>query len=98
MAADTQQTDLLGLQTFALSEAANDIVNSLMSAYARLSHSESKKTEPDHLLIEGWHNKSIDVQRTYLNLNWNDFSSIEDFIQIAATEWHKLIALEKQRI
>ncbi len=90
-----QQTDPLGLQTFALTESAYDLVCTLRGTYARLGRAERRKTEPNEDQIDEWWCASQQVLSEYQTLNWNDFNAVENFIKRCSEQWCKLKAEEK---
>lgn len=96
--AENQTTqDPLGLNLFALTESAYDLVNSLQGTYGRMSYFESQKEHPDKNLIYHWRNRSKEVGRAYRRLSGKDLSAYEEFIKTSINEWNQLTKLESQR-
>lgn len=89
--------DPLGLQTFALSESAYDMVCTLRGTYGRLCYSERQKNNPNRSQIDEWRWASNMVLDEYQNLNWNDFGIVEKFIERCVTQWHSLELAEKSQ-
>ena len=89
--------DPLGLQTFALTEPAYDLVNTPRGTYGRLSHAERQRPDADQLLINSWQNRSKEIGRMYQRLNGGSLLEMEEFIKGATAEWHQLISLETER-
>ncbi|TAE31646.1 MAG: hypothetical protein EAZ91_07365 [Cytophagales bacterium] len=98
MAATTENStvqDPLGLQTFALSESAYDMVCSLRGIYARLRRAERRKAEPNEDQLNKWWSASQQVISDYRTLNWDDFNAVEDFIKRCSEQWGNLKDKEK---
>lgn len=89
--------DPLGLQTFALSESAYDLVCTLRGTYGRLCYAERQKNNPNRKQIEAWQFASNMVFDEYHNLNWNDFGIVEKFIARCVTQWHDLEVVERSQ-
>lgn len=86
--------DPLGLQTFALSESAYDMVCTLRGAYGRMMYVEMQKTKPDQNQIVEWRFASSSVLEKYHALDWDDFSVVKTFIERCVTEWRDLQVVE----
>ncbi|MCY7357117.1 MAG: hypothetical protein LH609_06540 [Rudanella sp.] len=92
-----QQTDPLGLKTFALSESAYDLTCSLRGIYGRLCHAERQEFDVDQTLINSWQNRSKEIGRAYRRLGGKSLPEIGEFITSITTEWRELTALETER-
>ncbi len=73
-----QQTDPLGLQTFALSESAYDLTCSLRGMLGRLCHAKRQKPDVDQPLISYWQNRSKEIGRAYRRLGGKSLPEIEE--------------------
>lgn len=94
---NTVSQDPLGLKRFALTESAYDLLNSIQGGYARLSYAESQKESPDENLMYHWQTRSKEIGRAYRQLTRKDLSAIDNFIQIATSEWQSVAKLETER-
>lgn len=90
--------DPLGLQRFALTESAYDLVNSIRGAYGRLSYAENLKDAPDQNRINQWRKQSKAIGRAYRKLTGEDLSAFEVFIENATNEWNQVNQLANERI
>jgi hypothetical protein len=92
--------DPLGLQTFALSESAYDLVNRLEGLFNRLIDLETKKIEPNRHQLMVWEEEIDAVLDSYQMLDLNNFDSVKQFIDQHLARWHSLqnSVLEKEKL
>jgi len=96
--ATTQNTvtqDPLGLQRFALTESAYDLINSLTGIYFRLRYKESKASQPDTLKISSWSDRVHELQTIHGNGRWADLFFLEQLIADLTMEYKEAVKQEE---
>lgn len=84
--APSENHDWLGMKRFALTEAAQDLLNRLQGVYGRLAFEERRKSNPDWAKMAVWQQHSEQIARRYWALNWDDLACVEQFILEMRTE------------
>lgn len=89
--------DLLGMQRFALTESAYDLVTSLTGIYSRLHFQESSETAPDDEAMARWKERAHQLRVLYYDGDWTDLNALERLIADLSTEYKQAAVEEAAR-
>lgn len=91
-----QQTDPLGLQTFALSESAYDLMMSLIGLYTRLIQYESEQERPNTKRINDREKRVNQLHELYYQSDWTNLESMPELISTLTDEYKQISQQETE--
>lgn len=89
--------DPLGLNRFALTESAYDLVNSLVGIYSRSIFRESEQAKPDAVQMSLWQDRVDTLHQLQRNGKWADLFFLEQLIVELTNEYKQAATQEEER-
>jgi|GEM_PF-5455486 len=90
--------DPLGLQTFALTESAYDLMTSLIGIYERLLHLESERRTPNNEQISTWEGRLQQIHELYYRSDWATLTTLPEHISTLTQEYKQMSQQENEYV